>query len=218
MRQIFLDIASPVIFLVKLRLVAQIMRVLARTTLSMSRWQAIPSAFGRIHPRFFTPTFSTLLMGVLSIVWTVALLAFNPNQDVLGDTISALGFAVCFYYGFTGLACAVYFRRDLFKSARNFFLAGLVPVLGGAMMAYVAIKGYSYYNTSGNNYSKPFLGVETPIFVGIGGLILGVVLMFASWPFFPEFFRRRWWASADPEVLIADAAHGQAPHLAGEPS
>ena len=99
----------------------------ARTTLSMARWEAIPSAFGRVHPRFLTPSFSTLLMGGLSIIWTVALLAFNPNQDVLGDTISALGFAVCFYYGFTGLACAFYFRRDLFKSARNFFLAGLLP-------------------------------------------------------------------------------------------
>ena len=135
----------------------------ARTTLSMAKWDAIPSAFGRIHPRFFTPTFSTLLMGGLSIVWTVALLAFNPNQDVLGDTISALGFAVCFYYGFTGLACAVYFRRDLFKSARNFLFAGLVPVVGGIMMAYIAIKAYSYYNTAGNNYSKPFIGIQTPI-------------------------------------------------------
>ncbi len=31
----------------------------ARTTLSMARWQAIPGAFGRIHPRFLTPSFST---------------------------------------------------------------------------------------------------------------------------------------------------------------
>jgi amino acid transporter len=180
----------------------------ARTTLSMARWNAIPSAFGRVHPRFLTPSFSTLLMGGLSIAWTVALLAFNPKQNVLGDTISALGFAVVFYYGFTGLACAVYFRRDLFKSARNFVLAGLIPVVGGIMMAYVGIKAYSYYNTAGNNYSKPVLGIQTPIFVGIGGLILGVVLMFASWPFFPQFFRRRWLEAADPEVLVADAAHG----------
>jgi len=179
----------------------------ARTTLSMARWNAIPEAFGRIHPRFLTPSFSTLLMGGLSTVWTVALLAFNPNQDVLGDTISALGFAVCFYYGFTGLACAFYFRHDLFKSARNFFLAGLIPVVGGIMMAYIAIKAYGYYNTAGNNYSKPFLGIQTPIFVGIGGLILGVVLMFASWPFFPKFFHRRL-ETADPEILAADATHG----------
>src|SRR3954452_5261101 len=60
----------------------------ARTALSMARIGAIPGAFGRVHPRFFTPTFSTLLMGALSILWTIALVAFNPNQDVLGDTIS----------------------------------------------------------------------------------------------------------------------------------
>jgi amino acid transporter len=178
----------------------------ARTTLSMAHWKAVPAAFGRIHPRFLTPTFSTLLMGGLSIVWTICLLAFNPNQDVLGDTISALGFAVCFYYGFTGLACAFYFRRDLFKSVRNFIFAGLIPVVGGGMMAYVAVKAYSYYSTAGNNYSKPLAGIETPIVVGIGGLILGVILMFASWPFFTEYFRRRPGEAADPEVLAAEVA------------
>jgi amino acid transporter len=173
----------------------------ARTTLSMANWGAIPDAFARIHPRFLTPTFSTVLMGGLSIVWTIALLAFNPNQDVLGDTISALGFAVCFYYGFTGLACAVYFRRDLLKSVRNFVFAGVIPLVGGGMMAYVAVKAFSYYNTAGNNYSKPFLGIQTPIVVGIGGLILGVVLMFASWPFFTGFFSRKPFEAADPNVL-----------------
>jgi amino acid transporter len=186
----------------------------ARTTLSMARWNAIPEAFGRVHPRFLTPTFSTLLMGGLSILWTIALLAFNPTQNVLGDTISALGFAVCFYYGFTGLACAVYFRRDLFKSVRNFVFAGLIPVAGGIMMGYVAVKAYTYYNTAGNNYSKPILGIQTPIFVGIGGLILGVILMFASWPFFPQFFRRRWFQTSNPDVLVEDAGHRAASRTA----
>jgi amino acid transporter len=177
----------------------------ARTTLSMARWKAIPEAFGRVHPRYLTPSFSTLLMGALSIVWTVALIAFNPSQNVLGDTISALGFAVCFYYGFTGIACAFYFRKDLLKSARNFFLAGVIPAIGGLMLFGVAYKAYDYYSTAGNNYSKPLAGIETPIVVGIGGLILGVILMFASWPFFPEFFHRHGGEAADPEVLAADA-------------
>ncbi len=178
----------------------------ARTTLSMARWDAIPQAFGRVHPRFMTPTFSTVLMGALSIVGTVALLAFNPNQDVLGDAISALGFSVVFYYGFTGLACAVYFRHDLLKSARNFLLAGLIPLVGGVMMVYIGVKAFGYYNTAGNNYSHPLLGIQTPILVGVGGLIVGIVLMFAAWPFFPRFFRRRWLESADPAVLEQDAA------------
>jgi len=165
----------------------------ARTTLSMAKWDAIPAAFGRIHPRFFTPSFSTLLMGGLSIIWTV-----------------------CLYSGFTGLACAVYFRRDLFKSARNFFLAGLIPVAGGVMMAYVGIKAFSYYNTAGNNYAKPILGIQVPIFVGVGGLILGIILMFASWPFFKGYFSRRWFETADPRVLEEDAVHGTV-MTAGEP-
>jgi amino acid transporter len=188
----------------------------ARTTLSMAKWEAIPSAFGRVHPRFLTPSFSTLLMGGLSIVWTVALLAFNPNQDVLGDTISALGFAVCFYYGFTGLACAWYFRHDLFKSVRNFVFAGLVPLAGGVMMGYIGVKAYQYYSTAGNNYSKPILGIQTPIFVGIGGLILGIVLMFVSIPFFPKFFGRRF-EVADHRVLAEDEEHEVVP-VPGEPS
>jgi amino acid transporter len=172
----------------------------ARTTLSMAKWKAIPSAFGRIHPRFLTPSFSTLLMGGLSIVWTIALLAGNPNQDVLGDTISALGFSVCFYYGFTGLACAVYFRRELLKSWRTFLFAGAIPLVGGGMMAYVAIKAFGYYKTAGNNYSHALIGIQTPIFVGVGGLILGFVLMVASWPFFRGYFRRRP-EVADDEIL-----------------
>ena len=163
----------------------------ARTTLSMAKWRAIPKAFGTVHPRYLTPSFSTLMMGGLSIVWTVCLLAFNPNRNVLGDTISALGFSVCFYYGFTGLACPFYFRRELFRSVRNFLFAGAVPFAGGGMMIYVGVKAYSYYSTAGNNYSHALLGIQTPILVGIGGLILGVILMFMSWPFFRGYFARR---------------------------
>lgn len=80
-------------------------------------------------------------------------------------------------------------------------------------MASVAIKAYSNYNTAGNNYSKPLLGIETPILVGIGGLIVGIVVMFASWPFVPEFFHRRWFETADPEALPADATHRTAAPL-----
>jgi amino acid transporter len=182
----------------------------ARTTLSMAKWKAIPEAFGRIHPRFLAPSFSTFLMGVLSIIWTVALLAANPKQNVLGDTISALGFGIAFYYGFTGVACAVYYRRELTKSARNLIFAGLIPLAGGGMMAYIGIKAFSYYNKAGNNYSHALLGIQTPILVGIGGLILGIVLMFAAWPFFPEFFSRRWFQAVDPAVLEGSSGAPQA--------
>jgi amino acid transporter len=163
----------------------------ARTTLSMARWGAIPAAFGRLHPRHKTPTLSTLGMGAISIVWTVLLLAFNPNGDVLGDAITALGFTIAFYYGFTGIACVVYFRHMLLRSVKDFLLVGVAPLAGALMLFGIFGKAFHDYSESGANYSHPILGIQVPIFVGIGGLLLGVVLMFIAYPFHREYFRRR---------------------------
>jgi amino acid transporter len=163
----------------------------ARTTLSMARWGAIPEVIGRSHPRYKTPTVSTLGMGAISIVWTVALLALNPNGDVLGDAITALGFMIAFYYGFSGIACVVYFRKRLLRSVRDFLWVGLAPLLGGLMLFGIFAKAYIDYSKSGVNYSPPILGIQVPIFIGIGGLILGVILMFIFWPLQREYFRRR---------------------------
>ncbi|MHB8469981.1 MAG: APC family permease [Gaiellaceae bacterium] len=172
----------------------------ARTTLSMARWGALPSVFGKIHPRFLTPTFSTIGMGALSIVWTVSLVAFNPAQDVLGDSITALGFSVCFYYGFTGLACAFYFRRELRKNWRALVLAGIAPLVGGLMMGYVFVKAYIDYSKTGAGYAKPLFGIQVPIVIGIGTLLLGLPLMVLVAAKFRAYFRRR--LEVAPEGLV----------------
>jgi amino acid transporter len=163
----------------------------ARTTYSMARWGAIPSIFGRIHPRFQTPTVSTLGMGALSIVWTVVLLSFNPSQHVLGDSITALGFSIAFYYGFTGLACAVYFRRELLRSVRNFVLAGVLPLAGCGLMFAVFAKAFHDYSQPDAGYAPPLWGIQIPIVIGIGSLLLGVPLMVLTSLYLRRFFRRR---------------------------
>ncbi|HZS23636.1 MAG TPA: APC family permease [Gaiellaceae bacterium] len=163
----------------------------ARTTLSMAKWGAIPAVFGRIHPRYLTPTVSTLGMGALSIVWTVVLVAFNSSQDVLNDSITGLGFAIAFYYGFTGLACAWYFRRQLFRSVRAFLLAGLLPLAGGVLMAAVFVKAFIEDSKQVNAYSKPLLGIQVPIVIGIGTMLLGIPLMFLCAVYLRPYFRRR---------------------------
>jgi len=163
----------------------------ARTTLSMARWKSIPSLFGRIHPRHLTPTWSTIGMGVLSAAWTALLVAVSPAGNVLGDSITAIGFSICFYYGFTGFACAWYYRRDLFTSVRHFFLVGLLPLVGGVLMFAVFAKAFHDYSQTGAGYSKPLLGIQIPIVIGIGTLLLGVPLMLICAVEFRDFFRRR---------------------------
>jgi amino acid transporter len=144
----------------------------ARTTISMASWGALPKVFARVHPRFQTPSFSTLMMGGVSIVWTVGLLLTSSPSNILGDSITGLGFAILFYYGFTGLACAIYFRRELFKTWYRLLLVGLVPFAGFGGMAYIFVKNYATVSTPGYNYSPPLLGVQVPIVIGIGGLLV----------------------------------------------
>jgi amino acid transporter len=163
----------------------------ARTTLSMAKWEAIPEVFGRIHPRYLTPTFSTLGMGALSIVWTALIVGFDSSQNVLNDSITALGFAVCFYYGFTGLACGWFFRKELFKSVSGFILAGLVPVLGGLMMGFIFVKAWIVESNPSYNYSSPLWGIQVPIVIGIGGLLLGIPFMILAFFKLRPFFRRK---------------------------
>ena len=54
----------------------------------------------------------------------------SAPDDVLANSILALGFGIAFYYGLTGFACVFYYRRHIFKSFKNFIFIGLAPFLG----------------------------------------------------------------------------------------
>jgi amino acid transporter len=179
----------------------------ARTTLSMARQGAFPKKFGEVHPVHQTPGFSTLLMGFVSIAWFIAVVAISTN--VLGDSITGLGFAIAFYYGLTGFACAWYFRRALFKSLRNFVFAGVIPFAGGAMLAAIFVKSYIDLHPADSGYSKAIAGIGAPVVIGVGSLLLGVVLMVFARFAYPAFFRRKP-DVGDPKFLEPEAALGGA--------
>ncbi|HWX88144.1 MAG TPA: APC family permease, partial [Solirubrobacteraceae bacterium] len=179
----------------------------ARTTLSMAWWKSIPQAFGKIHKRYLTPGFSTLMMGGASIVWTLVIL--NLSESALEDSIVAIGFPICFYYGFTGIACIVYYRHELSKSLRDFVLLGLAPLLGALMLFGVAGYAAVYYGHAENVSSKPILGITLPLWMGIGGLLIGVILMIVSRPFFRDFFSRKL-ETVQPGLFEAPVEHAPA--------
>ncbi len=177
----------------------------ARTALSMARRGAIPRRFGEIHPHNLVPAYATIVAGVLSVVWFVFIVQVSTN--VLSDCVTGLGFLVCFYYGFTGFACAIFYRRELFKSARNFLMMGLVPVAGGLALMGVFLKGFIFYGHSANDTSSPLLGLGVPDWIGILGIFGGVVLMLIWRVTNPGFFRReRRLVYGDPiEVVTPEA-------------
>jgi amino acid transporter len=180
----------------------------ARTTLSMAHWKAVTTLLSRVHKRYLTPTVSTLGFGLLSIVITVPLLLLS--ESVLEDSITAIGFPICFYYGFTGVACIVYYRHELTKSVRNLFLLGIGPLVGGLMLWGVGIKAAFYYGRAANVSSKPILGITLPLWMGVGGMVLGFLIMLASRPAFREYFSRKL-ETAPPGVLDRPAPAGPVP-------
>jgi amino acid transporter len=161
----------------------------ARSALSMARRGAIPSRFSQIHHKNLVPGSATIWAGVLSVAWYVAIV--NISQNVLGDCVAGLGILVCIYYGFTGFACAIFYRRELTKSARNFWTFGLMPVLGGLILMGILVKGVIYYGHAVNDYSTPLLGLGVPVWIGILGVGSGVILMLVRQATRPRFFRER---------------------------
>ena len=109
----------------------------ARTTLSMAAYRAIPRVFAKIHPRFLTPSVSTVVMGLISILVYIGLNFSSNGIGVIGDAVIAIGLYIAFYYGLTGFACAWYYRRNLTSSMRNLWMQGILPVTGGLILYFL---------------------------------------------------------------------------------
>ncbi len=105
----------------------------ARTTLSMAAYKAIPDAFSKIHPRYLTPTVSTIVMGVISILLYIPM-NYISGGNVIGDAVTSIGLYIAFYYGLTAFSAVWYYRATLTSSARSLWMRGILPGLGGLIM------------------------------------------------------------------------------------
>lgn len=178
----------------------------ARGTLSMAAYKALPRRFAQVHPRYKTPSFSTLVMGVVAVLYYVGMTLISDN--ILQDSIASLGLAIAFYYGMTGFACIWYFRRELFDSVRNFFYRFLFPLLGSLMLTYAFVQSAIDMWSTEYGYTVLF-GIGGTFVVGIGSLLVGVLLM-VVWFLFPRakpFFRGES-LNMDTEVLVPDSPGG----------
>jgi amino acid transporter len=164
----------------------------ARTTLSMGVYKALPTSFAKIHRKYLTPTVSTIVMGAVSIFFYVLFTLISSS--LLLALIGSVGLMIAFYYGMTGYACVWYYRKTLTKSARDFLMRGVVPLLGAIMLTVVFAYGLISYakpdylvDDDGNNVT--ILGFGAVAVVGIGALVLGVIMMFVWWAMSPSFFK-----------------------------
>jgi amino acid transporter len=194
----------------------------ARTTLSMAVYKALPSSFAKMHPKYLIPTVSTLAMGGVSIVLYLVS-NFVSHGNVIADSVTAVGVCVGFYYGLTGVACAWYYRHNLLSSPRNFFVQGLMPFAGGAMLLFaLAWSAKNDWNfASGQSFTSwtmpfsPHWQIGGVFLLGFGSLLLGVVLMLIWRVIKPSFFRGEI-LNHDSPTLVPDVGDAElAAQLAG---
>lgn len=178
----------------------------ARTALSMAVYKAIPARFARIHPKFLTPSWATIGMGIVSAAFYLLFTAISSS--LLTALIGSIGLMIAFYYGLTGFACVWFYRKTLFTSFRNFIMRGLFPLLGGLMLAAVFVYGLTQFaqpdwltDDAGNNVT--IFGIGAEAVVGIGGLLIGAILMGIYWIMKPDFFRGRTLSRRSEDLILA---------------
>ena len=185
----------------------------ARTALSMAAKGAIPGFWARIHPRYLTPSTATIGMGLFSILWYVGLTMISTN--VLGDSIAALGLMIAFYYGLTGFACAIFYRRRLMRSAKDLLLIGVLPVAGGLFLTWALVQSVITLSDPACSTcsGSAVAGIGLPVVIAGVFLVVGIVLMIAQRFYRPDFFGRR------PEVFDPDIVNrGARPDAMGSGS
>ena len=196
----------------------------ARTTLSMAVYKAIPDAFGRMHRRYLTPTVSTVAMGGVSILLYIGLVYLprtwgdtHASLYVIADTVTALGIWIAFYYGLTGFSCAWYYRRTLLRRWRDFWMQGVIPVLGGVILWFAG--GWSIWEdwdvnapsqfTAYTSWKMPFYPhwvIGGTFLIAFLALVVGIVAMIA-WRFArPAFFRGQTLSRGTPTLVPDDGA------------
>jgi amino acid transporter len=182
----------------------------ARTSLSMAVYKAIPSKFARIHPRFLTPTWSTIAMGIVSIAF-YAIVSF-VNNDLLTPLVDSIGLMIAFYYGLTGFACVWFYRSSFYKTFRNFIMRFLFPLIGALSLAAMFVFGLITYaeadwevDSHNHDLAANFFGwvVGDDAVIGVGGILIGLVLMFIWWAIRPDFFRGETLAKMGDDYVLA---------------
>jgi amino acid transporter len=153
----------------------------ARTALSMAIHRAFPPKYGEVDPRYLTPAFATWVFGIVSSVFfaTLMIVARYSHGDVLTWAADAVGLMIAYYYGQTGIACVLYYRKHIFKSVKNFIFVGLLPLVGGLTLAFIFIWGLKdFSDPTWEDPPTSWFGRSPVFWIGLGTLLAGIPLMY----------------------------------------
>lgn len=170
----------------------------ARTMLAMGFYGALPKRFASITPRFQSPGFATIVSACASFGFYAVMRVVS--EDVLWDTITALGMMVCFYYGVTALACVWYFRRTAFRHWKTALNQVILPFVGGLMLLMFFVKTSVDSLDPDYGSGSSLFGIGLVFVLGAALFVIGGIAMLLTRWRSPRFFREGLPAELDPAL------------------
>ncbi|NKX55729.1 APC family permease [Arthrobacter mobilis] len=158
----------------------------ARTLLAMGHYGALPARFASVSKRFSTPVFATVVSSLIASTFYAVMRLVS--EDVLWDTITALGVMVCFYYGLTAYSCVWYFRKQWTASIRSFFFTLLFPLTGAVVLTILFFTTLIDSMDPAYGSGSSVFGVGLVFILAVVVLLSGAVVMFVQARRRPDFF------------------------------
>ena len=177
----------------------------ARTTFSMAVHGALPGVFGRIHPRWGTPTVSTWVMGGVCIALYIPL-NFLAGGAGIADAVEACGMAIGFYYGITAVSAPVLVLRE--AGPHRWVREVVLPAIGGVFLLAAATWTAVHSVDPGSGGTVVTVpGTELAVggvaVIGMTTMSLGVPLML-------------WWRRVHPAFFADQAPARRLPAAASQ--
>ena len=140
-----------------------------RTMFAQSRDGMLHHRYAHLHPTWDTPWVATLVIAGFGLA-LLFLASFIPTvNQIIQDSIDAIGFQASFYYGLACLACAWHVWKADRKSALEVLLFLVWPLVSGLFLWFIGIYSLPTFNTTVN-------------VIAMGGILLGLL---------PFWFNRR---------------------------
>ena len=138
-----------------------------RTMFAKGRDGALHPRYARLHGTWQTPWVASTVITALGVVLLLLSSLLPTVNQIMKDSVNAIGFQAAFYYGLASFACAWNTRRAALKSPATLVALVLWPVSSALFLAFIAI------------YSIPTFDRVTNL-IGIGGIAAGLVPLFLN--------------------------------------
>ena len=138
-----------------------------RTMFAKGRAGVLHPRYARLHQSWQTPWVASAVITGLGVALLLLSSLLPTVNQIMKDSVNAIGFQAAFYYGLASFACAWNTRRTALQSPATLVALVLWPVASALFLAFIAI------------YSIPTFDVVTNV-MGIGGILVGLVPLFLN--------------------------------------